>query len=269
MRKFEFDGFVVDALRRTVCCGDQPVAMTAKAFDTLVFLLENRGRTATKHEIMDAVWRDIAVEENNLTQQISALRKAFGETPGQHRFIVTVPGKGYSFIAEVREPVVVPRAAGGYSFAAQAAFACVVLLMSMSIAILTINAGRFAMRPTVAVLAFHSVDGLDDSLGAGMRYTLTAKLGDMHDILDVRPAGIVPHTDPLIAGRELAVDAVLDGTIQHVGDQVRVTIQMVDVSHGRVLWAKNIDASAAESLAAQDAVADEVAAGLTEVYARS
>jgi DNA-binding winged helix-turn-helix (wHTH) protein/TolB-like protein len=269
MRRFEFDGYVVDAIRRTVHRGTEPVALTAKAFDTLVFLLENRGRTATKHEIMDAVWRDIAVEENNLTQQISTLRKAFGETPGQHRFIVTVPGKGYSFIPEVSEPTFAGPRSMGYSFAAQLAFAGAVLLMSVSIALMMFAASRTQVRPTLAVLPFHSVDGVDDSLGAGMRYTLTAKLGDMHDVLDVRPAGVVPHADPLVAGRELAVDAVLDGTIQHAGDRVRVTIQMVDVSHGRVLWARNIDALAAESFAAQDAVANEVAAGLTAIYARS
>src|SRR6478672_7711606 len=99
-RSYEFDGFVVDAVRRTVTRDSRPIPLTAKAFDTLLFLIEHGGETVTKRQIMDTVWADTAVEENNLTQQISTLRKAFGEIPGDHRFIVTVPGKGYAFIAD-------------------------------------------------------------------------------------------------------------------------------------------------------------------------
>jgi DNA-binding winged helix-turn-helix (wHTH) protein/TolB-like protein len=268
-RVFEFDAFAVDASRRSVTRSGLPVPLTAKAFDTLLFLIENRGRTAAKQEIMDAVWADAAVEENNLTQQISALRKALGETRGEHRFIVTVPGTGYAFVGDIKESARQIRTSRrGYSLAVQAAFASLVLFFSVSIGVLTITAGH-SSRPTVAVLPFHSVDGTDDMMGAGMRYTLTAKLGTLHDMIDVRPAGTLPHVDPLVAGRELAVDAVLDGTIQRTGDRVRITVQMVDVPHGRVLWGKSIDASPAESLAAQDAVADEVAVGLKQVYARS
>jgi len=266
---YEFDGFVVDGLRRIVTHHGAAVQLTSKALDTLLFLVEKRGKTVTKREIMDAVWPDTSVEENNLTQQISALRRAFGETPGDHRFIVTVPGTGYSFIADTAVPKPAPQPHRLNSLFTQLAIGCAILLCSLSIGFLVIAASRQAVRPTVAVLAFHAPNGNEDTLGAGMRFTLTAKLGTLHDVIDVRPAGVLPHADPLIAGRELAVDTVVDGTIQHVGDQVRVTIQMVDVRHGRVLWGKSIDADASHSLAAQDVVADEVVAGLSQVYARS
>lgn len=64
-------------------------------------LVENSGETVTKEELMSALWPDIFVEEGSLTRNISALRKALGENPREHRYIVTIPGQGYSFVARV------------------------------------------------------------------------------------------------------------------------------------------------------------------------
>ena len=100
---YEFAGYRVDARTRVLMgAGGAPIPLMPKAFDTLLFLLENAGRTVTKEEIFAAVWPNTVVEENNLTQNISALRKLFGEKPGEHRFIVTVPGRGYRLVATVR-----------------------------------------------------------------------------------------------------------------------------------------------------------------------
>lgn len=99
---FEFDAFRVDACKRLLWRGDETVPIPPKVFDTLLVLVENGGRVVEKNELMCAVWPDTAVEENNLTQNVSAIRKALGERRDEHRFVVTVPGRGYSFVAEVR-----------------------------------------------------------------------------------------------------------------------------------------------------------------------
>jgi DNA-binding winged helix-turn-helix (wHTH) protein len=72
-------------------------------FDTLLVLIESEGHLIGKDELMQAVWPDTAVEENNLTQNISVLRKTFGERPEDQRYIVTVPGQGYRFVADVAQ----------------------------------------------------------------------------------------------------------------------------------------------------------------------
>jgi DNA-binding winged helix-turn-helix (wHTH) protein/Tol biopolymer transport system component len=97
-----FAGFELDPSRRRLMREGKPLALNAKAFDLLVFLTENSGRVVTKDEILNAVWKDQFVEEANLTVQVSALRKALGETRGAPRFLVTVPGRGYEFIADTR-----------------------------------------------------------------------------------------------------------------------------------------------------------------------
>lgn len=98
---YKFDRFIVDAFSRRLLRHEEPVALTSRAFDLLLVLMQNSGRLMGKDELMDAVWQDAAVEEANLAVNISQLRKALGEVPNQHRHIITVPGRGYKFLAEV------------------------------------------------------------------------------------------------------------------------------------------------------------------------
>jgi len=102
-RTYEFGPFRLDARRRTLLRDGRHVAVTAKVFDTLLALVERRGQVVSKNELMDALWPDTAVEENNLTQHVSTLRKILGERAGDHRYVVTLPGRGYSFVAPVTE----------------------------------------------------------------------------------------------------------------------------------------------------------------------
>src|SRR5436190_18001383 len=102
-RVYEFGDFRLDAGKRLLWRADTQVPLTPRVFDTLLCLVEHRDTVLDKERLMEAVWPDSIVEENNLTQNISTLRRVFGETPGSHRFIVTVPGRGYRFVAEVRQ----------------------------------------------------------------------------------------------------------------------------------------------------------------------
>src|ERR1700728_1794288 len=99
---YEFGEFRLDAARRVLTRLDEPLRLNSKAFETLLVLVRNRSRVVSKDELMQVLWPDTFVEEVNLAQNISALRKALGESPGENRFIATLPGKGYQFVCEVR-----------------------------------------------------------------------------------------------------------------------------------------------------------------------
>lgn len=109
-KAFEFGNFRVDADERTLLDGGHPVALTPKAFDTLLLLVENAGRLMEKEAMMERLWPGTFVEEANLANNISLLRKALGE---QANAIQTVPRRGYRFVADVRpvdsQPVAVPK----------------------------------------------------------------------------------------------------------------------------------------------------------------
>ena len=103
-RYYRFEGFLLDTLRRELRdSADALVPLTSKAFDVLCVLIENRHAVVGKEALLDAVWSGRVVEENNLTQAIAALRRAFGASAQDRRFIVTVPGRGYRFVATLAE----------------------------------------------------------------------------------------------------------------------------------------------------------------------
>jgi pimeloyl-ACP methyl ester carboxylesterase/DNA-binding winged helix-turn-helix (wHTH) protein len=99
---YEFGRFSVDPAERLLFDGQATIPLAPKAFDTLLLLIENGGHVLSKEEIMESVWADSFVEENNLAQNISILRKALGEGVGGAKFIETVSKRGYRFIAPLR-----------------------------------------------------------------------------------------------------------------------------------------------------------------------
>jgi DNA-binding winged helix-turn-helix (wHTH) protein len=100
---YEFDEFRVDGTQRRLMRAGKVVPLHSKAFDLLLVLVRSAGRDLTKDELLEAVWPGQILEESNLAVNISAIRRALGETAAQARFIVTIPGHGYRFVASVRE----------------------------------------------------------------------------------------------------------------------------------------------------------------------
>ena len=100
---YEFGPFSLDAGKRLLLRNGEPVALAPKVLERLLVLIENRDRVLSKDELLKQVWGDTIVEEGGLTRNISVLRKALGEKPEDHQYIVTVPARGYRFVAEVRE----------------------------------------------------------------------------------------------------------------------------------------------------------------------
>jgi TolB-like protein/DNA-binding winged helix-turn-helix (wHTH) protein/Tfp pilus assembly protein PilF len=104
VHSYEFGEFQLDTGKRLLRRVDgTQVPLTPRVFETLLYMVEHHDAVLDKERIMEAVWPDTIVEENNLAQAISKLRQVFGETPGSHSYIVTVPGRGYRFVAEVNK----------------------------------------------------------------------------------------------------------------------------------------------------------------------
>src|SRR5262245_56016503 len=99
---YEFGPFRLDVQKRLLWRDGEIVSLKPKAFDTLLALVEANGRVVVKDDLMKRVWGDTVVEEGNLTFNISSLRKALGDDPRLHQYIVTIPGEGYQFVAGVR-----------------------------------------------------------------------------------------------------------------------------------------------------------------------
>ena len=103
---FRFASYTLDSDTRTLCCRDSIVSLTPKVFQTLLVLVENRSRVMSKAELFESLWPHQVVEEANLTQTISMLRKALEEATYGKRYIATFHGHGYRFVEPVEVEVI-------------------------------------------------------------------------------------------------------------------------------------------------------------------
>src|ERR1700689_5234784 len=99
---FQFGKFQVDTLARTLRREKVIVPLNSRAFDVLLYFVQNPGKVLTREELLKNVWAESFVDENSLAQSISALRRALEEKPGDNNFIVTLPGRGYQFVSPVQ-----------------------------------------------------------------------------------------------------------------------------------------------------------------------
>ncbi len=104
-RFYEFGPFRLDPNRHRLFLGDEVVALSPKAIQTLILLVENRGKLLERETLMDALWPDVIVEDANLTVAISQLRKALNQNGDNAEFIETIPRVGYRFVADICEVI--------------------------------------------------------------------------------------------------------------------------------------------------------------------
>jgi DNA-binding winged helix-turn-helix (wHTH) protein/TolB-like protein/Flp pilus assembly protein TadD len=294
-RLFGFGPFSIDAAERVLVRDGQVVPLTPKAFDLLLVLVENNGHLVEKDELMRVLWPDTFVEEANLTNNISLLRKALA-VDDEHQYIETVARRGYRFVAEVAESVepctrlvpeerssapltLVPPANAEPPVAvsqktSQRKRSIWLPLVAVAGALPLVYAAYFfwPKQPppqqvirSIAVLPFKPLvaESRDEALEMGMADTLIMRLSNLGQIT-VRPLSAVRRytnleQDAVKAGQELRVESVLEGSIQKSGDQVRVRVSLVRVADGRPVWTSQFDENITSVFAAQDSISEQVA----------
>ncbi len=278
---YEFEEFRLDAGKRLLLQDDgEPVPLMPKAFEILLYLVKKAGTVVEKDELMEAVWPDTSVEENNLTQNISSLRRVLGEKHRENRFIATVPGRGYKFVADVSKVASVETAGSGTNGPLAQKPGKKLWILGIAVASMVIAAAAFylyyensktqpgRLGKSLAVLPFKpvTIDNRDEALEMGMADTLITKLSGNEE-LTVRPLAAVrrfssPEQDPAEAGRQLGVESVLDGGVQISGGRVRVSAKLIRSVDGRQLWAESFDEPLGDIFSVQDSISQRVAAAL-------
>ena len=239
---YEFGEYLLDPFERRLLRGGQVIPLTPKAFETLCLLVENGGHLLEKNRLMEMLWADAFVEEGNLADNISKIRQALGDSRKEPKFIETVSGRGYRFVGEVKE------SASKNADAIEEQGAAIKSL---------------AVLPFKPLLAGER----DEFLEMGITDTLITGLSGIGQII-VRPISAIrkyadPSQDPLTAGRELKVDAVLAGSVQKYGERLRVNVRLLSVRDESTLWADKFDENFTDIFTLQDSISEKVVAALS------
>jgi DNA-binding winged helix-turn-helix (wHTH) protein/TolB-like protein/Tfp pilus assembly protein PilF len=248
-----FGPFRIDTRKRRLLRDGEIVPLTSRTFDTLLAFAQNSGRVLDKDDLMQMIWPNTIVEEANLTQNVSVLRKALGDNSGDSKYIVTIPGRGYRFIADVKTLM------GEDNFIVERR-------TRARLVVEDIIESEFQAK-TLCVLPFKSFGTKgDEYLGLGIADALITRLGNIKQIV-VRPTSAilkyasVSH-DPILVGQELRADAVLEGSIQHQGDRLRVTAQLVSVQAQAPIWAGKLDERFTDIFTVEDRISEQIARAL-------
>src|SRR5499427_2908899 len=246
---YEFGDFRLLAAERrlTTRADGRPIELTPKALDTLHFLLQHPGELLDKSKLIAAVWPNVVVEENNLNQVVSSLRRALGDGSDGRRFIVTVPGRGYQFVAPVRATC------DAAPFAPQVALAA---------------KATTSTRKSIAVLPFVNLTG-----DAAKEYFSDGMAEELIHILARVPGLKVPsrtssfaykgrNVDVRKIAQDLDVGVVLEGSVRSAGERIRVTAQLIDGASGFHLWSQNYDRQFGDVFELQDELARAIMTAL-------
>ena len=246
-----FEGFRLDrrGLFRTAGAGsDEPVALGSRALDLLRLLAERHGEIVSKDAIMQAVWPGQAVEESNLTVQVSALRRALDHDRQQGSCIQTIPGRGYRLVATLSDAD--EAAANG----------------SPSLTL--------PDKPSIAVLPFQNMSGdpAQEYFADGMVEEIITALSRISWLFVIARNSSFTYKGQAVdvkrVGRELGVRYVLEGSVRKGGGRVRITAQLIEAETGAHLWADHFDGTLEDVLDLQDQVAVSVA-GVMEPVLRA
>jgi TolB-like protein len=214
---YEFGSFRLEAVKRLLLRKGAPVPLSPKVFDTLLHLVRHQGKLVAKNELMHAVWPDTVVEENNLNQNISALRRILGETRGDNVYIATIPGKGYQFIPAVE--VIIDPAPGA------------------------------SQLVTLAVLPFEnlSAQGEREYVADGLTEEVITSLG----LIDPEHLRVIGRTTMMAYKRtqktlaqiadDLGAAYIIESSMRTEGERLRITSKLIRVRDHTQLWSMTYD----------------------------
>ena len=286
-RRYEFGPFSLDPTERKLLRGKEIVALTPKAFDTLVLLVRNSGHLLEKDELIRMLWPETFVEEGSLSNNIFLLRKALGEDPA---FIETVPRRGYRFVGAVRQfphaapthleessEVGVPSSTSFPAKRRQALRSRVALGAAMFVVLASVvvvgwfysRAGRSGQAiDSLAVLPFVNAnsDPYTEYLSDGITESLINSLSQLPNLKVMSRDSAFRYKaregNAQTVGRELGVRAILKGRVMQDGDAINISAELIDTRDGSQIWGQQYDRKVADMIVLREQITREMASAL-------
>jgi adenylate cyclase len=239
-RRYTFERWTLDCRRGALTGERGDIALRPKSFEVLRFMIENAGRLVSRDHVLDAVWPGVTVTEESLTQCVSELRQALGDS--EQRIIKTVPKRGYRFAVPVGSD---PDA-------------------SSSTIDLPSSTYRMVDGPSIAVLPFANLSGdtSQEYLSDGITEDIINGLSQFSDLSVISRNSSFSYKGRAIdvreVGRQLGVRYLVEGSVRRFGDRIRITAQLVDAPSGVRRWAERFDRQLGDIFSVQDEITQAV-----------
>ena len=266
---FEFDSFRLDVAKRKLLTRDGwHVDLPPRAFDLLLYLVERPGELLDTSTLLKCAWPTPVAEDGYLCLCIFALRRVLGDTAHEHRFIVTAPGRGFVFVAQVRrlssDPAPAPKVS---RFRKRRALWTASVFTVTALIGLVAGLSRSA-PPSIAILPFanmsptHDIGYFTEGIAGKLKESL-AGIGSLR-VIDRRSAIAFQgrNADARSIGAKLNVDSFIEGSVRISGDWIRISARLVRTQDGISLWSETYDRRIDDVLDIQSAIASDLAAVL-------
>jgi TolB-like protein/cytochrome c-type biogenesis protein CcmH/NrfG len=259
---FLFAGHTLDAERRELRRGPEPVAVEPQVFDLLIYLIENRDRVVSKDDLIASIWGGRIVSDSTLTSRVNAARKAVGDSGEDQKLIRTIARKGLRFVGAVRAQLSSDEPSYGARLSPNEFH----------------EPSRPALplpdRPAIAVLPFVNMSGDPEQeyFSDGISEDIITALSKLRWFFVIARnssfiyKGKAVHMKQI--AEELGVGYVVEGSVRKGGDRVRITAQLNDVTTGSHIWAERYDRGLADVFAVQDEITEAIIAAIEpQLYA--
>ncbi len=250
--QFVFSNHTLDLGRRELRRGAEAIDVEPQVFDLLVYLMQNRERVVSKDDLIASVWGGRIVSDSTLTSRINAARKAVGDNGEEQRLIRTIARKGLRFVGEVES------ASGTQDASRESSRAALPL----------------PDRPAIAVLPFSNMTGdlAQEYFSDGISEDIITALSKLRWFFVIARNSSFIYKDRAVhmkqIAEELGVGYVVEGSVRKVGDRVRITAQLNDVTTGSHIWAERYDRNIADVFAVQDDITEAIVAAIEpQLYA--
>jgi Tol biopolymer transport system component/TolB-like protein/DNA-binding winged helix-turn-helix (wHTH) protein/Flp pilus assembly protein TadD len=250
---YQFGKFALNVQEQSLTADGRAVHLPTKEFETLLMLVENNGKVLSKDEMMSAIWKDTFVEESNLAQYVSRLRKILNVNGNQ--YIKTISKRGYRFSADVK-----------------VSEGDLVIQRHLRVKLGGNETRTLGEINSVAVLPFQALASPteDEFFGLGITDALITQLTRTGKII-TRPTSSVlkfrsADQDPVEIAELLNVDAVLQGNFQKAGNRLRLTAQLLGAESGETIWAESFNTDIDDIFDVQDRIAERIVSAFSKQY---
>ena len=288
---YGFDDVAVDLQNFRLEKRGEARALTPRAFDVLVYLIEQRGRVVEKQELFDQIWKETFVTDSALAREIKEIRHALEDDAAAPRYIETVPKRGYRFIAKLRQSEIPEPLANVFSlpgcakearagaaedvepsaaeesapakFRARSAvwMSGLMVMILLGVALFT-GRGKTINSLAILPLANGSVTPQMEYLSDGITESLINSLSQLPNLKVLARTTVFSYknraVDPIKVGRELGVRAVLTGRVVEREGSLIIQADLLDVTDGSQLWGEQYHRKMSDLLAVQEEIARQI-----------